>query len=72
MCLEYQFTQPHKTTLHNDILCKPWEVAGVDVFIMNKQNLICIANYDIKFPGEKSGKPVTTVPGASIQEDIFT
>ena len=33
--LENQCTQPCETALHYDIACKPLEVVGTDVFIVN-------------------------------------
>ena len=34
-CLEYQCTQPQEAVLNHDILCKPWEIVGADVFLVN-------------------------------------
>ena len=34
-CLECQWMQPHKKALHYQITCRPWEIVGSDVFMIN-------------------------------------
>ena len=71
-CLEYQCTQPHKAELHYDILCKSSEVVGADVFMTYYTTLTCIVDYYSKTPVvKKGGKPVSTGPGESSQDEIF-
>ena len=36
--------------IHHDILAKPWEVIGVDMFILNNKHYLCIIDYHNKFP----------------------
>ena len=43
--LEYQ----QERALHYEIPCRPWEVVGVDVFLINKKSLLCILDYHNKF-----------------------
>ena len=47
--LEYQHTQPCDVALHYDIPCKPCEVVGADVCMINNRNLTCIVDYYSKF-----------------------
>ena len=42
--------QPQERALHNEILCRPWEVVGADVFMINGNTLLCIVDYHSKFP----------------------
>ena len=35
--------------MHHDIQIRPWDVVGVDMFQLNNQNYLCIANYHGKF-----------------------
>ena len=46
---EYQQTQPQDEVLHYEIPCTPWEVAGVDVFVVSNKTLLCIVDYHSKF-----------------------
>ena len=48
-CLEFQQTQPKEKTTH-EILLRPWEVLGADVFQLNNKNYLCIVDYHSKFP----------------------
>ena len=50
MCLEFQQTQPKEKTTHHDILLRPWEALGVDVFQLSNKNYLCIIDYHSKFP----------------------
>ena len=52
-CLAYRYTQLCEAPLHHDIPCKPLDVAGIDVFMVNSNNLLCIVNYCSNFPGVK-------------------
>ena len=40
-CLEFQQTQPKEKIMHHDILLRPWEVIGADVFHL-KINITCV------------------------------
>ena len=50
MCLEFQQTQPKEKIIHHDILLRPWEVLGVNIFQLNNKNYLCIVDYHSKFP----------------------
>ena len=45
MCLEFQQTQPKEKNIHYDILLRPWEVLGADVFQHNNKNYLCVVDY---------------------------
>ena len=49
-CLEFQQTQPKEKIIHHDILLRPWEVLGVNIFHLNNKNYLCIIDYHSKFP----------------------
>ena len=36
-CLEFQHMQPQKKIIHHDILLRPWEVLGADIFHLNNK-----------------------------------
>ena len=36
--------------IHHDILLRPWEVLGADIFHLNNKNYLCIIDYHSKFP----------------------
>ena len=42
-CLEYQNTQLQESTTSYKVLFKLYKVAGTDIFIINNENLLCIA-----------------------------
>ena len=69
MYLEYQNTQPHEAALNYNTLCKPWEVVGTDIIMINNKNVICIVDYYNKFP-DKNGKPISAGPSTGSQDDI--
>ena len=48
-CLRFQQTQPKEKTIHHDILLRPWEVLGADVFQLNNKNYLCVVDYHSKF-----------------------
>ena len=52
-CLEYQWTQPQEKVLHYEIPCRPWELVGADVSMINGKTLLCIVDYHNKFPKVK-------------------
>ena len=45
--------------LHYEILCRPWEVVGADVFMINNKTLLCIVDYHSKFPIVKKVKALS-------------
>ena len=49
-CLTFQQTQPKDKIIHHDILTKPWEVIGADMFTLNNKHNLCIIDYHSKFP----------------------
>ena len=49
MCLEFQQMQPKEKIIHHDILLRPWEVLGLDIFHLNNKNYLCIVDYHSKF-----------------------
>ena len=48
-CFKPQQTQPKEKTIHHDILLRPWEVIGVDVFQLNNKNYLCVVDYHSNF-----------------------
>ena len=48
-CLENQQTQPHKKELHYEPTCRPWEVVGTDIFMINDKTFFCVVDYHSKF-----------------------
>ena len=36
--------------LHYERPCRPWEVVGVDVFMINNNTLLCVVDYYGEFP----------------------
>ena len=57
-CLEYQ--QLQEKSLHYAIPIRPWEVAGLDAFMINNKTLLCIVDYHSKFPIVKTLKSLST------------
>ena len=49
-CLQYQWTQPEEKALNYEILCRAWEVIGVDIFMINGKHLLFIVDHHSKFP----------------------
>ena len=37
-------TQPQERALHYQVQCKPWEVVGADIFMVNNKTLLCIVD----------------------------
>ena len=56
MCLEYQQTQPWEKALNYEVPCRPREVVGGDVFVINNKTLLCVVDYHSKFPIVKKVK----------------
>ena len=49
-CLEFQQMQPKEKITHHDILLRPWEVVGADIFHLKNKHYLCIVDYNSKFP----------------------
>ena len=49
-CLEYQWTETQEKALHHEIPCRPWKVVDGGVFMINGKTLLCIVDYQSKFP----------------------
>ena len=49
-CLEYQQTQPQKGALYYEIPYKLWEIVSADIFMVNNKTILCIVDYNSKFP----------------------
>ena len=49
-CLEYQQMQPQERVLPSEIPCRQLEVVGADIFMVNNKILLCVVNYNSKFP----------------------
>ena len=47
--MEYHQTQPKEKTIHHDILLRPWEVLGADMFQLDNKNYLCVVDYHSKF-----------------------
>ena len=47
-CLTFQQTQPKDKVIHHDILAKPWEIIGADMFTLNNKHYLCIIDYHSK------------------------
>ena len=41
--------QPKEKIIHHDILLRPWEVLGADIFQLNNKNYLCVVDYHGKF-----------------------
>ena len=50
-CLEFQQMQPKEKILHHNILLRPWEILGTNVFHFNNKNYLWIVDYHSQFPG---------------------
>ena len=50
ICFKYQQMQPSEKALHYIVPCRPWEVVGADVFVINNKTHLCIVDYHSKFP----------------------
>ena len=48
-CLGYQLTQPHEKTMPHELPSKPWKIVGADIFSIDNETLLCIADYYSKF-----------------------
>ena len=48
-CLEFQQMQSKEKIVHHNILLRPWEVLGADVFHFNNKNYLCIIDDHSKF-----------------------
>ena len=46
---EYQQRQQHENTIPYELPCELWEVVGADIFSINNNTLLCIADYHTKF-----------------------
>ena len=57
--LEYHQTQPHEKLIPHEILCKPWEMVGADIFSINNHVVLCIVDYYSKFPIVKKADGLT-------------
>ena len=51
--LGVQANAAQERALHYEIPCRPWEVVGADVFMINSETLLCIVDYQSKFPTVK-------------------
>ena len=40
---------PQEKALHYEIACRPWEIIGEDVFMINDKSLLSIVDYHSKF-----------------------
>ena len=49
-CLEFQQTQPKEKIMHHNILLRPWDVIGTDIFYLKNKHYLCIVDYNSKFP----------------------
>ena len=47
--LKFHQMQPKEKIIHHDILLKPWEVLGADIFLLNNKNYLCVVDYHSKF-----------------------
>ena len=36
--------------IHHDILIRPWDVIGADMFTLDNKQYLCIVDYHSKFP----------------------
>ena len=59
-CLEYQQIQLQEEALHYEILCRLWEVADADTFMINGKTLLCVVDYDSQFPEVKKVNSLST------------
>ena len=41
-CLTFQQTQLKDKMIHHDILVRPWDVIGADMFTLNNKHYLCI------------------------------
>ena len=57
--------------IHHDILLRPWEVLGADVFHFNNKNYLCIVDYHSKFPVIKRMEGLSTKSLITTTEVIF-
>ena len=49
-CMEYQQTKPCEKIIPHEMLHKPWEVVGANIFTVKNNLLLCIVDYYSKFP----------------------
>ena len=61
ICLDYWLTQPHKKTIPCKVSCKPLEVAGADIFLLNNYTLLCTADYYIVKKKTTVLQPITNL-----------
>ena len=59
----YQQMQPQEKALHYDVPCRPWDVVGADVFIINIKTLLYTVDHHNKFPivKKKVNSPSTDI-----------
>ena len=48
-CITFQQKQLKDNIIHFDILSKPWEVIGADMFTLNNKHYLCIVDHHSKF-----------------------
>ena len=48
--LKYQQMQPHERVLPYEIPCRPWEVLGADIYMVNNKALLSIVDHYSMFP----------------------
>ena len=49
-CATASIHMQKKKTILKNLPTKPWEIVGADIFLINKETLLCIVDYYSKFP----------------------
>ena len=71
-CLEFQQAQPKEKIMHNDILLRPWNVIGADVFHFKNKHYLCIVDYNSKFPIIKRLEGLSADNLINVVKTVFT
>ena len=58
-CLTFQQKQLKNKTICHNILIRPWDVIGADMFTLDNKQYICIVDYHSKFPIVKKTKDLS-------------
>ena len=59
MCPVFKQTQPTEKIIQHEVMAKPLEIFGTDMFTLHNGNNLCIVDYLSKFPVIKKMKDLS-------------
>ena len=63
--------QPQEIAVHYEIPCRPWEVVGADIFMINGKKLLSTVDYHSKFPIVKKYNTLSADDLVQVAKPIF-